>query len=66
MPSRGRAPALSPLRRGRVCVAEDPGAEGFAVLSKRGITVVDSNLFGVPGRKRLASMALPEPVSQSG
>ena len=47
-------------------VAEDPGAEGFAVLSKRGITVVDSNLFGVPGRKRLASMALPEPVSQSG
>jgi transposase len=32
-----------------------------AVLAKRGVTVVDSDLFGVTGRKRLGSMALPDP-----
>ena len=32
-----------------------------AVLAKRGVTVVDSDLFGVTGRKRLGSRALPEP-----
>jgi hypothetical protein len=36
-------------------------AQVHAVLAKRGITVVDSDLFGITGRKRLGSMALPEP-----
>ncbi len=36
-------------------------AQVHAVLAKRGSTVVDSDLFGVTGRKRLAAMALPEP-----
>jgi transposase len=36
-------------------------AQVHAVLAKRGIPVVDSDLSGVRGRKRLASMALPEP-----
>jgi transposase len=36
-------------------------AQVHAVLAKRGITVVDSDLFGVTGRRRLASMALPDP-----
>lgn len=36
-------------------------AQVHAVLAKRGITIVDSDLFGITGRKRLGSMALPEP-----
>lgn len=36
-------------------------AQVHAVLAKRGITVVDSDLFGITGRKRLGSMALPHP-----
>jgi transposase len=36
-------------------------AQVHAVLAKQGITVAESDLFGVRGRKRLASMALPEP-----
>jgi transposase len=36
-------------------------AQVHAVLAKRGIAVVDSDLFGATGRKRLGAMALPEP-----
>lgn len=35
-------------------------AQVHAVLAKRGITVVDSDLFGITGRHRIGSMALPE------
>lgn len=35
-------------------------AQVHGVLAKRGITLVDSDLFGITGRNRLASMPLPE------
>lgn len=36
-------------------------AQVHAVLAKHGVTVVESDLFGVMGRRRLESMSLPEP-----
>ena len=36
-------------------------AQVHAVLAKCGITVVDSDLFGLTGRKRLHGISLPEP-----